>query len=72
MDVLELLAQRCEMIVVESNFVACRDKNDDMFLNLALDGKADVILSRDPDLLELHPFPSKTFPFSPPQTLSVS
>ena len=56
MEVLELLAQRCEMVVVESAFVACRDKKDDMFLNLALDGKADAILSRDPDLLELHPF----------------
>jgi predicted nucleic acid-binding protein len=44
------------MIVVDSTFAACRDKKDDMFLNLAIDGKADVLLSRDPDLLMLHPF----------------
>lgn len=56
MEAMEILAQRCEMIVVDSTFAACRDKKDDIFLNLAIDGKADVLLSRDPDLLILHPF----------------
>ena len=55
-EALEIITQRCETIAVDSTFSACRDKKDDMFLNLAIDGKADVLLSRDPDLLELHPF----------------
>ncbi len=50
------LQQRADFILISSNFTICRDPNDDIFLNLAIDGKADVILSRDPDLLELHPF----------------
>ena len=35
---------------------ACRDPKDDQFLELAVAGKADMIISRDNDLLELHPF----------------
>ena len=50
------LQQRAEFILISSTFTICRDPNDDIFLQLAIDGKADVILTRDPDLLELHPF----------------
>jgi uncharacterized protein len=35
---------------------ACRDPKDDMFLELALTANADCIISRDEDLLVLHPF----------------
>ena len=35
---------------------ACRDPNDDMFLSLAVSANADCIISRDTDLLVLHPF----------------
>lgn len=35
---------------------ACRDPNDDMYLELALSGKADAIITNDPDLLVLDPF----------------
>ncbi len=35
---------------------ACRDPKDDMYLELALSGKADCIVTGDPDLLALNPF----------------
>jgi len=35
---------------------ACRDPRDDKFLELAVDGRADLILSGDRDLLVLSPF----------------
>ncbi|MEJ0055269.1 MAG: putative toxin-antitoxin system toxin component, PIN family [Bacteroidota bacterium] len=34
----------------------CRDPKDDKYLDLALSGKADSIISGDPDLLVLNPF----------------
>ena len=34
----------------------CRDPKDDKFLDLAISGKADYIVSGDDDLLVLHPF----------------
>lgn len=58
LEVLELIAERSEMIEVGSSLAACRDPKDDKLLNLAIDGKADVIISRDPDLLILNPFQS--------------
>ncbi|HNS39366.1 MAG: putative toxin-antitoxin system toxin component, PIN family [Anaerolineae bacterium] len=35
---------------------ACRDPDDDKFLELAVDGKASMIVSGDMDLLTLNPF----------------
>jgi len=35
---------------------ACRDPKDNIFLKLALTGRADCIVSGDKDLLVLHPF----------------
>lgn len=35
---------------------ACRDPKDDKFLEIAVNGRADVIVTGDPDLLVLHPF----------------
>lgn len=35
---------------------ACRDPRDDKFLEAAIHGKADAIISGDRDLLALHPF----------------
>lgn len=35
---------------------ACRDPRDDKFLELAINGSADAILTGDEDLLALHPF----------------
>jgi uncharacterized protein len=35
---------------------ACRDPRDDKFLEVAVYGHADLILTGDADLLALHPF----------------
>lgn len=35
---------------------ACRDPKDDMYLELALSGQADCIITNDEDLLVLNPF----------------
>jgi putative PIN family toxin of toxin-antitoxin system len=35
---------------------ACRDPNDDKFLEAALNGRADVIITGDTDLREMHPW----------------
>jgi uncharacterized protein len=34
----------------------CRHPEDNKFLELAIDGRADVIITGDAHLLELHPF----------------
>jgi uncharacterized protein len=34
----------------------CRDPRDDMFLEVALNGRADLIVTGDADLLALHPW----------------
>jgi uncharacterized protein len=36
--------------------VACRDPTDDKFLELAVNGNADIVLTGDADLLALNPF----------------
>ena len=36
--------------------VACRAPNDDMFLEVAVNGLADYLVTGDADLLALHPF----------------
>ncbi|WP_420237903.1 putative toxin-antitoxin system toxin component, PIN family [Telmatobacter bradus] len=35
---------------------ACRDPRDDLFLEVAVNGEANVIVTGDEDLLSLHPF----------------
>jgi len=35
---------------------ACRDPRDDKFLEVAVNGSADAIVTGDRDLLDLHPF----------------
>ena len=42
--------------MITERIVACRDPTDDKFLELAVSGNADLILSGDKDLLTLHPF----------------
>ena len=45
-----------EPIVVAFPIRACRDPRDDKFLEVAVHGNADLILTGDTDLLALHPF----------------
>jgi putative PIN family toxin of toxin-antitoxin system len=45
-----------EMVPVIQVVTVCRDPRDDMFLEAAVNGRADVIVTGDKDLLGLHPF----------------
>jgi putative PIN family toxin of toxin-antitoxin system len=45
-----------ELVSITERIIACRDPKDDKFLELAISGGADVIVSGDADLLALHPF----------------
>jgi uncharacterized protein len=51
----ELLAA-AETVTIAERIAACRDPTDDKFLELAVGGWADVIVSGDADLLALNPF----------------
>ena len=51
-----LIAPLCIKIDIVQTITACRDSKDNKFLELALNGSADFILSGDKDLLALHPF----------------
>jgi len=54
--VLALLLLRGEAVIVKHTITACRDPKDNKFLEVAVAGKADLIVSGDKDLLVLHPF----------------
>lgn len=45
-----------EIVPVIQIVRACRDHRDDMFLEAAVNGRADVVITGDKDLLVLHPF----------------
>jgi uncharacterized protein len=45
-----------EIIEIVEPVIACRDRKDDKFLELAVNGSADCIVTGDQDLLVLHPF----------------
>ncbi len=51
-----LLVDRSMVLEVFSDFKVCRDPKDDMLLQLAVDAGASCIVTRDNDLLVLHPF----------------
>jgi putative PIN family toxin of toxin-antitoxin system len=51
----ELLAA-AELVTITDRITACRDPKDDKFLELAVNGRADLIISGDADLLALNPF----------------
>lgn len=44
------------LVQVTVNITACRDPKDDKFLELAVNGNAECIITGDKDLLILHPF----------------
>jgi putative PIN family toxin of toxin-antitoxin system len=50
------LLARAETVTIAESITACRDPTDDKFLELAVGGKADFIVSGDADLLVLNPF----------------
>ena len=50
------LSQQVERVEINQQIRACRDPKDDKFLELAVCGEADYIITGDTDLLDLHPF----------------
>ena len=45
-----------ELVTITERIAACRDPTDDKFLELAVNGHADLIVTGDGDLLALNPF----------------
>jgi putative PIN family toxin of toxin-antitoxin system len=50
------LAPLIEIVEVVQRVQASRDPDDDKFLEVAINGRADVVVSGDGDLLDLNPF----------------
>lgn len=53
---LEAIIDKAELVRIGESVAACRDPKDDKFLELAVNGQADLIVSGDADLLALDPF----------------
>jgi len=56
LEFLASLVNEAEPIYVVESIAACRDPQDDKFLELAISGGATHLVSGDQDLLSLHPF----------------
>jgi len=52
-DLLRLLALRAELVEPTSTIHRCRDPRDDIFLEAAVDGRADRIVTGDADMLTI-------------------
>ena len=50
------LQTQAYLVIPRSRITACRDPKDNIFLEAAVAGRADAIVTRDQDLLVLHPF----------------
>ena len=55
-DGLPKMLAGAELVAINERVAACRDPKDDKFLELAVNGHADLIVSGDADLLALNPF----------------
>lgn len=53
---LKKLIAAAELVTITERITACRDPTDDKFLELVVNGHADVMVSGDSDLLVLSPF----------------
>ncbi|HXR39985.1 MAG TPA: putative toxin-antitoxin system toxin component, PIN family [Terracidiphilus sp.] len=53
---LQEYARLCTLVPIPVHIRACRDPKDDKFLEVAVHGRADAIVTGDQDLLELSPF----------------
>ena len=50
------LREKATVIEITETITICRDMKDNQFLELAISGKANFIITGDKDLLVLHPF----------------
>ena len=55
-EFIRLLGRVAELVPITFTVHVCRDPKDDRFLELAINGRADLIVTGDRDLLELNPF----------------
>ncbi len=55
-DFIRLLGRVAELVPITFTVHVCRDPKDDRFLELAINGRADLIVTGDRDLLELNSF----------------
>lgn len=55
-EILRLLSRVAQIVPVTYTIHACRDPNDDMVLEVAVNGEAQAIVTGDQDLLSLNPF----------------
>jgi uncharacterized protein len=55
-DILKVFSEFGELVNVKSQFELCRDQKDNFLLGLAIDGKADFLITGDADLLEIGDF----------------
>jgi putative PIN family toxin of toxin-antitoxin system len=53
---LDFIEESSELVHIPSRIRACRDPRDDKFLEVAVHGGADMLITGDADLLEMHPF----------------
>jgi len=53
---LQVMATTVEFVSIVTVIRACRDPRDDKFLEVAVNGEADLIVTGDKDLLALNPF----------------
>ncbi len=56
LDRLRLIFSNAELVTIVERIAVCRDPSGDRFLELAVNGRADVIVTGDLDLLVLSPF----------------
>ena len=56
LELVGLLLHISDIVSIPSPIIACRDPKDDKYLEAAVAGAADAIVSGDADLLSLHPF----------------
>jgi len=60
-DLLALIALRGELVTPTRTVKVCRDPKDDMFIEVALAGHAEVVVTGDEDLLTLKKFETVRF-----------
>ena len=65
--VIDLFLVSGEAVEPIRHFALCRDPKDDIFLDIAVSGNADAIVSGDQDLLTIHPF--ENIPILPPRAV---
>lgn len=53
---IRLLGGVARTVNITRHFDDCRDAKDNMFLDVAVNGQADALITGDADLLVLHPF----------------